>query len=156
MTADVDTAGAGAPALPQQRPHLSRFAVRGYEIDALGHVAHTVYLQYAEQARWECLAAAGLGVDRLLGAGVMPAMLETTISYRHELRFGDVVDVGCEFGWGERKTARIVQRVTRTDGVLAAEVTSVAGLLDLARRRLVEQPRDRLRELATTPQLLGV
>jgi acyl-CoA thioester hydrolase len=113
-------------------------------------------MQYAEQARWECLAEAGLSVDQLLGAGVMPAMLETTISYRHELRFGDVVDVGCEFHWGERKTARIVQRVTRTDGVLAAEVSSVAGLLDLARRRLVERPRERLRELADAPGLLGV
>lgn len=155
MTADVDTAGAQAPARAQH-PHLSRFAVRGYEIDALGHVAHTVYMQYAEQARWECLAEAGLSVDRLLGAGVMPAMLETTISFRHELRYGDVVDVGCEFHWGGRKTARIVQRVTRTDGVLAAEVAGVAGLLDLARRRLVEQPRDLLRGLATAPQLLGV
>ncbi|GAA1324554.1 acyl-CoA thioesterase [Pseudonocardia xinjiangensis] len=155
MTADPETAApqklAGA-----EHPHLSRFAVRGYEIDALGHVAHTVYMQYAEQARWECLAEAGLTVDRLLTAGVMPAMLETTISYRHELRYGDVVDVGCEFHWGERKTARIVQRVTRTDGVLAAEVTSVSGLLDLSRRRLVERPRERLRELAVAPELLGV
>ena len=34
--------------------------VRGYEIDALGHIAHTVYMQYAEHARWERMAAAGL------------------------------------------------------------------------------------------------
>lgn len=151
MTAD--TAG---QATVLAHPHLTRFAVRGYEIDALGHLAHTVYLQYAEQARWECLAEAGLTLDRMLGAGVMPAMLETTISYRHELRYGDAVDVGCEFHWGERKTARIVQRVTRTDGVLAAEISSVAGLLDLARRRLVDRPRERMRELATNPELLGV
>ena len=152
MTA-ADTA---ARASVLEHPHLTRFSVRGYEIDALGHLAHTVYLQYAEQARWECLAEAGLTVDRMLGASVMPAMLETTISYRYELRYGDVVDVGCEFHWGERKTARIVQRVTRTDGVLAAEISSVAGLLDLGRRRLVEKPRERMRELATNPELLGV
>ncbi len=134
----------------------TRIIVRGYEIDALGHVAHTVYMQYAEHARWERLAAAGLTVDRLLQAGVMPIMLETTLSYRKELRFGDEVEVGCEFAWGTGRTARILQPVRRGDGVLSAEITSVSGLLDLTRRKLVEEPRERLRELATAPELLGV
>lgn len=136
--------------------HRTKLVVRGYEIDALGHVAGTVYMQYAEHARWECLAAAGLTVNALLGAGIMPAALEVTISFRNELRVGDDVEIGCEFHWGERKTARIVQQVLRADGTLAAEVTCIAGLLDLNRRRLVEQPRERLRELATAPELLGV
>jgi acyl-CoA thioester hydrolase len=154
---DIMTSAPTATAAATVRPpNSTRITVRGYEIDALGHVAHTVYLQYAEHARWECLTAAGLTAQVLLGAGVMPVMLETTISYRTELRFGDEVDVGCEFVWGERKTARIVQRMVRPDGSLSAEVTSVSGLLDLAARKLVTDPRDRLRALATAPQLLGV
>jgi acyl-CoA thioester hydrolase len=150
MTAHPDVAPAPLQAAP------TRIVVRGYEIDALGHVAHTVYMQYAEHARWERMAAAGLTVDRLLQAGVMPIMLETTLTYRKELRFGDEVDVGCEFEWGSGKTARILQPVRRADGALAAEVTSVSGLLDLSRRKLVEEPRDRLRALADAPALLGV
>jgi len=136
--------------------HRTALSVRGYEIDALGHVAGTVYMQYAEHARWECLTAAGLPVNALLGAGVMPVILEITLNYRTELRFGDGVEIGCVFHWGERKTATITQRIERVDGALAAEVTVLCGLLDLSSRKLVDKPRERLRELATTPALLGV
>lgn len=136
--------------------HRTRVTVRGYEIDALGHVAHTVYMQYAEHARWERMAAAGLTVGVLLRAGVMPVMLETTLRYHKELRFNDDVLVGCEFEWGTGKTGRIHQPLQRSDGVLAAEVISVAGLLDLAQRKLIAQPLDRLRELADAPQFMGL
>ncbi|WP_018331339.1 acyl-CoA thioesterase [Actinomycetospora chiangmaiensis] len=136
--------------------HRTHLTVRGYEIDALGHVAGTVYMQYAEHARWECLAAAGLTVNDLLGAGIMPVILEITINYRTELRFGDDVVIGCVFAWGERKTATITQRIERGDGALAAEVTLLTGLLDLQTRKLVATPRERLRGIATAPELLGV
>ncbi|MFC4943074.1 acyl-CoA thioesterase [Pseudonocardia sp. GCM10023141] len=146
----------GIASSPDEVDHRTRVTVRGYEIDALGHVAHTVYMQYAEHARWERMSAAGLNVGVLLRAGVMPVMLETTLRYHKELRFNDEVIVGCDFQWGTGKTGRIHQPLQRGDGVLAAEVTSVAGLLDLARRKLVEQPLDKLRELADAPELMGL
>ncbi len=37
-----------------------RIEARGYEVDANGHVAGSVLLQYAQHARWECLRAAGI------------------------------------------------------------------------------------------------
>ncbi|WP_181784239.1 acyl-CoA thioesterase [Pseudonocardia pini] len=137
--------------------HRTELTVRGYEIDALGHVRHTVYLDYAEHARWEALAAAGLSAPTLLQHAIMPIMLETTISYRRELRYDDVVAVGCEFEWGTGKTARITQPLTRVeDGTVAAEVRSVSGLLDLTTRTLVADPLDRLCALATDPEVLGL
>lgn len=133
-----------------------RIGVRGYELDVLGHVNQAVYLQYAEHARWECLRAAGIPMEALRAAGVMPVVLETTIRYHRELRHGDEVDVTCGFAWGEGKTFQVLQRVQRTDGVLSAEITGVSGLLDLERRRLVAGPADRWRALATAPEVLGL
>lgn len=40
--------------------HLSRFRVRGYELDSFGHVNHAVYLNYCEHARWEFLRQEGI------------------------------------------------------------------------------------------------
>ncbi|HET6213910.1 MAG TPA: acyl-CoA thioesterase [Micromonosporaceae bacterium] len=125
--------------------------VRGYELDTQGHLNHAVYLQYAEHARWEYLRAVGISQDALLNSGVGPVNLETTIRYLRELRGGDEVGVSCEFVWGPGKTFQIQQHITRADGTLAAEITSVGGLLDLAVRRLVADPADRFRELASTP-----
>lgn len=134
-------------------PFRVRIAVRGYELDPQGHVNQAVYLQYAEHARWELLRAAGITQQALAAAGIGPAALENTIRYVAELRHGDEVDVTCRFEGGNGKTFRIRQDFLRTDGVPAAELTGVAGVLDLARRRLVEDPLGRLRSLATVPAL---
>lgn len=137
-------------------PFRVRVTVRGYELDTQGHLNQAVYLQYGEHARWECLRAAGISQDRLLAGGVGPVALEVTVRYLRELRGGDEVDVSCEFRWGEGKTFQIVQEMTRPDGTRVAEVTGVGGLLDLAARRLVPDPRRRFAELATVPGPLNL
>jgi acyl-CoA thioester hydrolase len=137
-------------------PFRVRVTVRGYELDTQGHLNQAVYLQYAEHARWELLRAAGLTQHRLLATGVGPVALEVTLRFRSELRGGDEVDVTCGFGWGSGRTFRIQQEIVRTDGVLAAEVTGVGGLLDLTARKLVHDPATRFAELAEHPEILGL
>lgn len=129
--------------------------VRAYEIDLWGHVNQAVYLQFAEHARFECLRAAGISHERLVQAGVGPVALENTIRYQAELRPGDEVDVTVAFEWGEGKTFHIRQDYLRTDGTVAASLTSVVGVLDLTARRLVADPAAQLRALASAPELLG-
>ncbi|MFG2844828.1 acyl-CoA thioesterase [Kitasatospora sp. NPDC048296] len=134
----------------------TRVTVRGYETDTQGHLNQSVYLQYAEHARWEYLRAAGIRQADLVGKGAGPVVLETTIKYLRELRAGDSVDISCAFSWRDGKTFHVVQRLVREDGVLAAEITGVGGILDLAERRLVPDPREPLRVLASDPGLLGL
>ncbi|MFI0235357.1 acyl-CoA thioesterase [Streptomyces sp. NPDC016845] len=137
-------------------PFSVRIEVRGYETDSQGHLNQAVYLQYAEHARWSILRHAGVGQSTLLERGVGPVALETNISYRRELRAGDQVDVDCVFEWGEGKTFRIRQTVRKDDGTVSAEVTSVGGLLDLSERKLVKDPREVFKALATDPGVLGL
>ncbi|MFF0384718.1 acyl-CoA thioesterase [Streptomyces sp. NPDC004286] len=137
-------------------PFSVRITVRGYETDTQGHVNQSVYVNYAEHARWSLLRAAGIGQAGLIGGGVGPVALETTIRYRHELLAGDEVVVTCSFLWGEGKTFRIEQTITKTDGTLAAEITAVGGLMDLTARKLVPDPREHFRKLASDPALFGL
>ncbi|MFE1586899.1 acyl-CoA thioesterase [Streptomyces sp. NPDC058737] len=130
--------------------------VRGYETDTQGHLNQSVYLNYAEHARWSLLQAAGISQAELVASGVGPVALETTIRYRRELLAGDEVTVSCAFEWGEGKTFRIRQVVTKADGTVAAEVEAVGGLMDLSERRLVADPRQRFKELAAEPGLFGL
>ncbi|WP_316527702.1 acyl-CoA thioesterase [Kitasatospora brasiliensis] len=134
----------------------THITVRGYETDAQGHLNQAVYLQYAEHARWEYLRAAGIRQADLVAKGVGPVVLETTVKYLRELRAGDAVTVSCSFTWRDGKTFQVVQRLVREDGMLAAEITGVGGILDLAERKLVADPREPLRALATAPGLLGL
>ena len=133
-----------------------RIKVRGYEVDTQGHLNQAVYLQYAEQARWELLAAAGIPQDELLATGFGPVVLETRIRYRRELRGGDEVDVGCAFAFDDSKLFQIRQVFRRPDRRITADLTTTGGLLDLTERKLVDDPGARFRALAKDPALLGL
>lgn len=134
-----------------------RISVRAYEIDSNGHVNSAVYLQYAEHARWEFLAAAGIDHAALAGRGVGPVFLETVVRYRDELRYPDTVAVTCGMVWGDGKTFQVIQRLIRpADGSLVAEVDSVGGLIDLATRKLVERPMEHYRAISRTPSVLDL
>ncbi|WP_369263462.1 acyl-CoA thioesterase [Streptomyces sp. R35] len=137
-------------------PFSVAVTVRGYETDVLGHLNQSVYLQYAEHARWSLLHAAGIGQNELIGSGVGPVALETTIRYRRELRAGDEIEVTCGFLWGEGKTFRMEQTIRKTDGTVSAEVTAVGGLLNLEERRLVADPRAVFKSLAADPGAFGL
>ncbi|WP_371663472.1 acyl-CoA thioesterase [Streptomyces sp. NBC_00280] len=130
--------------------------VRGYETDVQGHLNQSVYLNYAEHARWSLLHAAGISQAALMAKGVGPVALETTIRYQRELLAGDEVEVTCDFLWGEGKTFRIRQTIRKADGTVAAEITAVGGLMDLKARRLVPDPKEYFRELASEPRLFGL
>ncbi|MFH8281349.1 acyl-CoA thioesterase [Streptomyces antibioticus] len=137
-------------------PFSVRVTVRGYETDTQGHVNQSVYLNYAEHARWSLLHAAGITQTALQARGVGPVALETTIRYRRELLAGDEVDITCAFLWGEGKTFRIEQTIRKADGTVSADITAVGGLLDLKERRLVAGPREHFKELASDPGLFGL
>jgi acyl-CoA thioester hydrolase len=137
-------------------PFRVRIAVRGYELDTNGHLNQAVYLLYAEHSRRECVRAAGIAEEKMQAAGVGPVILETTIRFRRELRGGDEVDVSSEFLWGDGKTFRISHQITRVDGILAAELDVLAGVLDLRTRRLVPDPAGALRPLAAAPEVLCI
>jgi acyl-CoA thioester hydrolase len=65
--------------------------------------------------------------------------------------------VSCAFDWGEGRTGTVAQQLHQvSDGELVAEVDSVGGVLDLARRRLVDSPARFWRRHCARPELLGL
>jgi acyl-CoA thioester hydrolase len=133
-----------------------RVKVRGYELDTQGHLNWAEYLHYAEHARWEFLAAAGITQDALIATGLGPVVLDVSVRFRRELRGGDEVDVSCAFVFEGGKTFQILQDFRRPDGRVSASLSSTTGLLDLAERKLADEPDKHFRALATNPALLGL
>lgn len=130
--------------------------VRCDDIDTNGHVRGPAYLAYADHARWLCVQAAGIDLAELSARRVGPVNLETTVRFHRELLAYGEVSVSCEFQWGSGKTSRVVQEFHAPDGTLVASVSSVSGMLDLDRRRLLPDPGKHWRELAARPEFLGL
>jgi acyl-CoA thioester hydrolase len=152
-----DLPAPSSPSSPAAKPFSVPITVRGYETDTQGHLNQSVYLQYAEHARWAQLHAAGIGQKKLLSHGVGPVALETTIRFLRELHAGDETVMTCEFASGDSsKTFKISQTLTKADGTVAAEVTAVGGLLDLTERRLIKDPLEYLRKNSTDPAAFEV
>jgi acyl-CoA thioester hydrolase len=123
----------------------TQLKVRHYELDTLGHLNHAVYHSYAEVARLELLELAGGLSGGMREANLASVLLESHISFRRELRAGDIVEVTCEVKFGSSgKTFRMDSNIYKLDGTLSAEITCTLGLMDLGKRKLVEDPRGRL------------
>ncbi|MDT7615914.1 MAG: acyl-CoA thioester hydrolase [Pseudonocardiales bacterium] len=133
-----------------------RIGVRSYEIDVNGHVNHANYHRYAEHARTEHLNAAGCSMFRLVEHGMGIVLLETTCRFQRELVYGDEVEIDSRLSFGAGRTFGMQHTLRRlSDGVAAAEIGCTMGVLDATARRLLPDPRARLRELATSPELLA-
>jgi acyl-CoA thioester hydrolase len=130
--------------------------VRSYELDWNDHVNHTVYHRYGEHARSEHFLAAGCRFTELARHGLGIVLLETNVRFLRELRLGDEVEIDSRPEFGTGRTFTMDHTMTRADGVVACEMTCRIGLIDATARRLVADPADRLREVATDPSVLGL
>lgn len=92
----------------------------------------------------------------MLEHGLGVVLLETRVRFLRELRYGDQVDVDSRLAFGEGRSFRTDHTLLRSDGVVAAEIECVMCLLDQAQRRLAQDPSRRLREIANTPEVLGL
>jgi acyl-CoA thioester hydrolase len=130
--------------------------VRNYELDTQGHVNSTVYLMYAEHARWRHLESLGI-YTVLRERGISPVFLELTVKYHRELRAGDTVRVTSAFvdPGGASKILFGEQQMIKPDNTLVAELRSKGGLLDLKTRRLIACPRQVLTDLIDSMALTG-
>ncbi|MGH6617237.1 acyl-CoA thioesterase [Sphingomonas sp.] len=141
-------------------PFRTSLTVRMFEIDAQGHLTGSAYLDYANQALWECLRAAGIDIDAMIrpgvGPGIGPVNLETNIRFLAELRAGDEVSISCTLHFSAGKTFTASYEFRTRAGVLAAEVKTVMALLDLSARQLVAEPAAHWRAIAPRPEMLGL
>ncbi|HEY4017771.1 MAG TPA: acyl-CoA thioesterase [Pseudonocardiaceae bacterium] len=131
-----------------------RIGVRTYELDALGHLNQAVYHSYAEHSRTEMFRAAGCTPEGMRDLGYAPVLLASEARYLRELRGGDEVDVRTTIEFGAGKTFVMSSELIRTDGTLSATVSSTMGLLDLTVRKLLTEPRERIRALLTKPEIM--
>ncbi|MBE9181523.1 acyl-CoA thioesterase [Oculatella sp. LEGE 06141] len=95
--------------------------VYSYQIDFIGHVNNTVYVQWMEIGRTKLLQAIGLPTHEIFKQGFVPVLVHTTIAYKSPLYLGDRVQV--EMWLTELKNASAVMqfRFYNEQHTLAAE-----------------------------------
>ncbi|TNC21395.1 acyl-CoA thioesterase [Amycolatopsis alkalitolerans] len=132
--------------MSEREPFRIQIKVRMYELDMLGHLNHAVYHSYGEVARIEMLERAGGGSTSFGEQNISPVLLSSTINYRSEIRMGETVDVTCDTRFGSGKSFQMELFIYKADGTVSADITCTVGLMDLDRRKLVDDPRSRFEQ----------
>jgi acyl-CoA thioester hydrolase len=109
--------------------HTTTIRVRYPEVDAMGYLHHSRYLQYFEIGRIELLRATGYSYADLEKAGVFFAVVKAEVRYRAPARYDDELTL----------LTRIVRQTTvrldhayelRRGETLIAEGTTTIGCVD--------------------------
>jgi len=106
-----------------------------FQIDFMGHVNNSIYMQWMEIGRTKLLEAAHLSLDTVSTGGVIPVLASTTIQYLHPLYLGDTVEIELWISELRRASARLEFRFSNQDRIPVATATQLGLFYDLSSRR---------------------
>ena len=112
------------------------------DMDMNGHMANTAYLEKAVDVRLKFFATHRFGVGEFARLRVGPVVMSDELSYFREVHLQEALRATLAVaGLAEDGSRwRMCNEFHRSDGQLAARVTSVGGWLDLDARRLITPP----------------
>ncbi|MGH8355093.1 MAG: acyl-CoA thioesterase [Pseudomonas sp.] len=118
------------------------FQVTWADLDSNAHLKNSRYLDYAAQARFLFLAAAGFTPQAFAEAKLGPVVFEDRIEYRKELRLLQSFQVKMAVAGLAEDGAKfiVVNQVLNARGELCARVQSQAAWFSLENRRVTPPP----------------
>lgn len=122
----------------------TKFEVKWADVDPNMHLRHTVYLDYADQARIRFFNENGLPFSELQRLGIGPIIFGTQSNFRKEVLLSEKVTLDCALV-GQSPDGRkwhIRHTVYKENGAVAAELEYRGAWLDLRARKLAVPPEE--------------
>jgi len=91
-----------------------------YQIDIVGHLSNIIYIEWMEIGRLKLLEAVGLPAIELTKKDIFPVLVNTNITYKQPIFFGDKIRVEIWFSKLNAASAIMEFRFIKNDGALAA------------------------------------
>ncbi len=135
-----DASGATEVGVSKQDVHRHEIFIQESHLDTFGHVNNATYLVLFEEARWDLITAAGLGLGQIRESRIGPVILEVNVKYRREVRNRETLTIVSEVVSESGLTFQLMQRAMKADGRLACEALFVMAVWDLDARKLVPPP----------------
>ena len=91
-----------------------------FQIDIVGHLSNIIYVEWLEIGRIKLLEAMGLPVTELTKKDIFPILVNTNITYKQPIFFGDKVTCEAWIAKLNEASAIVEFRFYKNDGILAA------------------------------------
>ena len=122
-----------------------RGTVHQWHCDHMGHMNVMWYVGKFDEATWQLFSLIGLTPDYLRTSGRGMAAVDQRISYRREVRAGDVVLVRSTILEARSKVLRFCHQMENAATGEASAVTVITGVhIDIEKRRSCELPEEHL------------
>jgi thioesterase-3 len=116
--------------------HTYPIVIREQHLDTFGHVNNATYLTLLEEARWELIAEAGYGLQRIKETGLGPIVLDISIKFLRELKLRENVIIETQMTSYRGKVSTMIQRMLRNGEVCCVAEFTMA-LFNTTERKLV-------------------
>ncbi len=135
-------------------PDRREFQVRWADLDPNAHLRHSVYMDYAAEARVGFLNDCGFTLERFQKLRIGPVLFREETRYLHEVRANERISVTTELSGlsANGKHWRMHHRIFKADGTLACVVNVQGAWLDLAARKTVPAPAELQNALRKAPR----
>jgi acyl-CoA thioester hydrolase len=112
------------------------------DMDFNSHMKNTAYLDKAADVRQMFLIENGFPVEEFMRLRIGPVVMKDEVEYFKEVGLQQQIQVSYALAGHAPDGSRFLLRheIFRSDGKLAARVTSAGGWLDLAERKLIAPP----------------
>ncbi|MBB6522656.1 thioesterase family protein [Pseudoteredinibacter isoporae] len=124
------------------------------DMDFNSHMGNSAYLDKAGDVRMRFFAANEFPMQEFMRLKIGPVVMKDEIEYFREVKLLEELRVSLSMAGLSPDGSRFLMRneFWRTDGKLAARITSAGGWLDLSRRGLTEPPEALLNALRSLSQ----
>jgi acyl-CoA thioester hydrolase len=111
-------------------------------MDWNSHMANTAYLNKVVDARVLALAEKGFPLEEFIRLRLGVVIMKDELEYKREVKWMEEIDISFSLAGLALDGSRFKVRneVRRTNGDLAARITSTGGFMDLDARKLVVPP----------------
>jgi acyl-CoA thioester hydrolase len=119
-----------------------RFLAGWADMDWNSHMANTAYLNKVVDARVLALGDMGFPMEEFVRLRLGVVIMKDELEYKREIKWMEEMDISfCIAGLApDGSRFKILNEVRRTNGDLAARITSTGGFMDLDARKLVAPP----------------
>ncbi len=124
-------------------PSITRRFLAGWaDMDWNSHMANTAYLNKVVDARVLALAEKGFPLEEFIRLRLGVVIMKDELEYKREVKWMEEIDISFSLAGLALDGSRFMVRneVRRTNGDLAARITSTGGFMDLDARKLVAPP----------------
>lgn len=106
-----------------------------YQIDFIGHVNNSIYIQWMEIGRIKLLEAVGLPLPEIAQRGFLPVLVHTNITYKNPLYLGNKVQMKLWLSELRAASAMIEFHFYNGNNTLVAEAQQKGLFIDTKTKR---------------------